>query len=80
MSKYDVFIYGAETYKQIEASSEEEAKRIALERWAQRIPSIMVFENEMDVDAENDSDSDCNREEGRVIQSLFSYLYVKRIK
>ena len=25
MSKYDVFIYGAETYKQIEASSEEEA-------------------------------------------------------
>ena len=54
MSKYDVFIYGAETYKQIEASSEEEAKRIALERWTQRIPSIMVFENEMDVDAENE--------------------------
>ena len=54
MSKYDVFIYGAETYKQIEASSEEEAKRIALEQWAQRIPSIMVFENEMDVDAGNE--------------------------
>ena len=53
MSKYDVFIYGAETYKGIEASSEEEAKRIALERWAQRIPSIMVFENEMDVDIED---------------------------
>ena len=53
MSKYDVFIYGAETYKQIEASSEEEATRIALERWTQRIPSIMVFENEMDVDIED---------------------------
>ena len=53
MSKYEVFIYGAETYKQIEASSEEEAKRIALEQWTQRIPSIMVFENEMDVDTEN---------------------------
>ena len=53
MSKYDVYIYGAETYKQIEASSEEEAKRIALERWVQRIPSIMVFENEMDVDIED---------------------------
>lgn len=53
MSKYDVFIYGAETYKQIEANSEEEARRIALERWTQRIPSIMVFENEMDVDIED---------------------------
>ena len=53
MNKYDVFIYGAETYKQIEANSEEEAKRIALERWTQRIPSIMVFENEMDVDIED---------------------------
>ena len=53
MNKYDVFIYGAETYKQIEASSEEEAKRIALERWIQRIPSIMAFENEMDVDIED---------------------------
>ena len=54
MNKYDVFIYGAETYKQIEASSEEEAKRIVLERWTQRIPSIMVFENEIDVDGENE--------------------------
>lgn len=53
MNKYDVFIYGAETYKQIEANSEEEAKRIALEQWAQRIPSTMVFENEMDVDIED---------------------------
>ena len=53
MSKYDVFIYGAETYKQIEASSEEEAKRIVVEQWTQRIPSIMVFENEMDVDIED---------------------------
>lgn len=53
MSKYDVFIYGAETFKQIEASSEEEARHIALERWAQRIPSIMVFENETNVDIED---------------------------
>ena len=54
MSKYDVFVYGAETYKGIEASSEEEAKRIALEGWIQRIPSIMAFENEMDVDIEDE--------------------------
>ena len=54
MSKYDVFIYGAETYKGIEASSEEDAKRIALERWIQRIPSIMAFENKMDVDIEDE--------------------------
>ena len=53
MNKYDVFIYGAETYKGIEANSEEEAKKIALEQWVQRIPSIMVFENEMDVDIED---------------------------
>lgn len=53
MSKYDVFIYGAETYKGIEANSEEEAKHIALEQWTQRIPSIMVFENEMDIDTED---------------------------
>ena len=53
MSKYDVFIYGAETYKGIEANSEEEAKRIALEQWAQRIPSIMTFENEVDADIED---------------------------
>ena len=69
MSKYDVFIYGAETYKQIEASSEEEAKHIAFERWVQRIPSIMVFENEMDADIED--------KEWR--KSFFFYLYVKRI-
>lgn len=54
MSKYDVFIYGAETFKRIEADSEEEARHIALERWAQRIPSIIVSENKMDVDAENE--------------------------
>ena len=53
MSKYDVFIYGAETYEGVEASSEEEAKKIALERWVQRIPSIMAFENEMDIDIED---------------------------
>ena len=43
MSKYDVFIYGAETYKQIEASSEEEAKKIALEKWMQSIPTVVVI-------------------------------------
>lgn len=53
MNKYDVFIYGAETYKQIEANSEEEAKRIALEQWAQRIPSIIVCKNETDSDIED---------------------------
>ena len=53
MSKYEVFIYGAESYKGIEANSEEEAKHIALEQWVQRIPSMMVFENEMDVDIED---------------------------
>ena len=50
MSKYDVFIYGAETYKQIEASSEEEAKRIALEQWVQRIPSMMVFDMDDEIE------------------------------
>ena len=44
MSKYDVFIYGAETYKQIEASSEEEAKKIALEKWMQSVPTVIVIE------------------------------------
>lgn len=53
MSKYDVFIYGAETYKQTEANSEEEAKHIALELWVQRIPSIMAFENETNVNIED---------------------------
>ena len=43
MSKYDVFIYGAETYKQVEASSEEEAKKIALEKWLQSVPTVVVI-------------------------------------
>ena len=43
MSKYDVFIYGAKTYTQIEASSEEEAKKIALEKWLQSVPTVMVI-------------------------------------
>ena len=43
MSKYDVFIYGAETYKGIEANSEEEAKKIALEKWVQSIPTVVVI-------------------------------------
>lgn len=50
MSKYDVFIYGAETYKNIEANSEEEAKHIALTLWVQRIPSIMAFGHETDIE------------------------------
>ena len=54
MSKYDVLVYNIEDFKGIEANSEEEARHIALEQWTQRIPSIMVFENEMDVDAENE--------------------------
>ena len=43
MSKYDVFIYGAETYKGVEASSEEETKKIALEKWIQSIPTVVVI-------------------------------------
>lgn len=31
MSKYNVFVYNAATYEGVEANSEEEAKRIALE-------------------------------------------------
>ena len=53
MSKCNVFVYNAATYEGVEANYEEEAKHIALELWIQRMPSIMVFENEMDIDAEN---------------------------
>ena len=53
MSKYDILVYNIEDFKGIEANSEEEAKHIALEQWTRRIPSIMVFENEMDVDIED---------------------------
>ena len=54
MSKYDIFIYGAETFKRIEANSEEEARHIALERWVQRIPSIIAYKSETDSDIEDE--------------------------
>ncbi len=50
MNKYDVFIYSADTYKQVEANSEEEAKRIALERWLYCIPLTRVYKSKMDID------------------------------
>lgn len=43
MSKYDVFIYNAATYEGVEANSEEEAKRITLEKWLQSVPSVVVI-------------------------------------
>ena len=44
MSKYNIFAYNAATYKGVEANSEEEAKRTALEKWAQSIPTVVVIE------------------------------------
>ena len=44
MSKYNIFVYNAATYKGIEANSEEEAKRTALEKWVQSIPTVVVIE------------------------------------
>ena len=43
MSKYNVFVYNAATYEGVEANSEEEAKRIALEKWAQSVPTVVVI-------------------------------------
>ena len=43
MSKYNVFVYNAATYGGVEANSEEEAKRIALEKWLQSVPSVVVI-------------------------------------
>ena len=43
MNKYNVFVYNAATYEGIEASSEEEAKKIALEKWMQSIPTVFVI-------------------------------------
>ena len=43
MSKYNIFVYNAATYKGVEANSEEEAKRIALEKWTQSIPTVVVI-------------------------------------
>ena len=44
MNKYNVFVYNAATYEGVEASSEEEAKKIALEKWMQSIPIVVVIE------------------------------------
>ena len=54
MSKYDVFIYGAETYKGIEANSEEEARHIALERWSQCIPPTRVYRSKTNIDIDDE--------------------------
>ena len=43
MSKYDVFVYNAATYEGVEANSEEEVKRIALEKWVQSVPTVVVI-------------------------------------
>lgn len=43
MSKYNVFVYNAITYKEVEASSEEEAKKIALEKWVRSVPTVVVI-------------------------------------
>ena len=44
MSKYNVFVYNAATYEGVEANAEEEAKRTALEKWVQSIPTVVVIE------------------------------------
>ena len=44
MNKYNVFVYRSATYERVEANSEEEAKRIALEKWLQSVPTVMVIE------------------------------------
>ena len=43
MNKYNVFAYNAATYEGVGASSEEEAKKIALEKWMQSIPTVVVI-------------------------------------
>ena len=44
MSKYNVFVYNAATYEGVEANSGEKAKRIALEKWVQSIPTVVLIE------------------------------------
>lgn len=44
MSKYNIFVYNAATYKGVEANSEEEAKEISLGKWVQSIPTVVVIE------------------------------------
>ena len=43
MSKYNVFVYNAATYERVEANSEEEAKRMALGKWLQSVPTVIVI-------------------------------------
>ena len=43
MSKYNVFVYNAATYEGVEANSEEGTKRIALEKWVQSVPTVVVI-------------------------------------
>ena len=54
MSKYDVFIYNVCTFERIEANSEAEARRIAIERWFQRTPTVKVYKSETDNDIEDE--------------------------
>ena len=44
MSKYNIFVYNAATYKAVEANSEEKAKEIALGKWVQDVPTVVVIE------------------------------------
>ena len=44
--KYNVFIYDATTYQEIEADSEEQAIEIALEWWKEQMPTIACFPSE----------------------------------
>ena len=54
MSKYDVLVYDIEDFKGIEANSEEEARRIALERWLQCIPLTRVYRSKMNIDIDDE--------------------------
>ena len=54
MSKYDVFIYNVYTFEGIEANSEAEVRRIALERWFQCIPTVKVYKSETGNDIEDE--------------------------
>ena len=46
MSKYNIFFFFFATYKGVEANSEEEAKRTALGKWLQSVPTVVVIEKE----------------------------------
>ena len=46
MNKYNIFVYNAATYEGVKANSEEEAKEIALGKWVQDVPTVVVIEKE----------------------------------